>query len=372
MLIVDSHLDLSWNALQWNRDLRLSALTLRNQERGLKITNPGNGLGLGTVAFPEMRRGRLALSFATLLVRSTGRMSPHIDYLSTAQAYGIAQGQLAYYRELAQQGVVRLVGDAATLSRHMAEWETWDAAAPANAGADADPAVAPPPLGFIISMESADSIPSPDRLSEFWDAGVRVIGPAHYGPGRYAGGTGTELGLTDIGIALLDEMARLGVILDLTHFSDESFWQALNRFPGPVLASHNNCRALVSAQRQFSDEQLAAIIARDGVIGVMLDVAMLDLGWRAGPGADSGVPLVKVIDHIDRICQLAGSARHVAIGSDLDGGYGREQSPNDLDTIADLQKIGPMLTARGYAPADIGAVMHGNWVVLLRRAWGGE
>jgi membrane dipeptidase len=83
------------------------------------------------------------------------------------------------------------------------------------------------------------------------------------------------------------------------------------------------------------------------------------------------VPLVKVIDHIDRICQLAGSARHVAIGSDLDGGYGREQSPNDLDTIADLQRIGPMLAARGYAPADIAAVMHGNWVALLRRAWGG-
>jgi membrane dipeptidase len=384
MLIVDSHLDLSWNALQWNRDLRLSALTLRNQERGLKITNPGSGLGLGTVAFPEMRRGRLALSFATLLVRNTGRMSPHIDYLSTAQAYGIAQGQLAYYRELAQEGIVRLVGDAATLSRHMAEWEAWDAAASADAGAstdagaDADPAsapavlpLAPPPLGFVISMESADSIPSPHRLAEFWDAGVRVIGPAHYGPGRYAGGTGTELGLTNIGIALLDEMARLGVILDLTHFSDESFWQALNRFPGPVLASHNNCRALVSAQRQFSDEQIRAIIARDGVIGVMLDVAMLNLGWRVGSGADSGVPLVKVIDHIDHICQLAGSARHVAIGSDLDGGYGREQSPNDLDTIADLQQVGPMLAARGYAPADIAAIMHGNWVALLGRAWGG-
>ena len=162
--------------------------------------------------------------------------------------------------ELAQEGVVRLVGDAATLSRHMAEWETWDAAASADAAtanaARQPPPPLAPPLGFVISMESADSIPAPDRLSEFWDAGVRVIGPAHYGPGRYAGGTGTELGLTDIGGALLDEMAQLGVILDLTHFSDQSFWQALERFPGPVLASHNNCRALVPAQRQFSDEQI--------------------------------------------------------------------------------------------------------------------
>jgi membrane dipeptidase len=308
-----------------------------------------------------MRAGRVALSLATLLVRSTGRQAPHIDFLSIAQAYAVAQGQLAYYHELAREGVVRLVGDAETLDRHMAEWAAWDA--------DAGSASAPP-LGFVISMESADSIPAPDRLNEFWDAGVRVIGPAHYGPGRYAGGTGTELGLTDIGGALLDEMARLGVILDLTHFSDESFWQALKRFDGPVLASHNNCRALVPAQRQFSDEQLQAIIARGGVVGAMCDVMMLDLGWSYRGGVDSGVPLVKVIDHIDHVCQLAGNARHVAIGSDLDGGYGREQSPNDLDTIADLQQIGPLLAARGYAPADIAAIMHGNWVALLGRAWG--
>ena len=178
MLIVDSHLDLSWNALHGTVicGCRRSPFAIRSAAQ-----DHNKGVGLGTVAFPEMRRGRLALSFATLLVRNTGRMSPHIDYLSIAQAYGIAQGQLAYYRELAQEGVVRLVGDAATLSRHMAEWEAWDAAASADAGGDPPiraptpirplrPPLAPPPLGFVISMESADSIPSPDRLSEFWDA----------------------------------------------------------------------------------------------------------------------------------------------------------------------------------------------------------
>lgn len=359
MLIVDSHLDLAWNALQWNRDLRQSVYTLRNQERGV----PGKGLGLGTVAFPEMRRGRLALSLATLLVRATGRMVPHVDYLSVAQAYGIAQGQLAYYHQLARDEIVRLVGDATTLDQHMAEWHTWDA----DPAADPDAA---PPLGFVIAMESADAIPAPDQLHEWWDAGVRVIGPAHYGPGRYAGGTGTELGLTEPGRALLREMARLGIILDLTHCSDQAFREALAEFDGPVLASHNNCRARVPAQRQFSDAQLQAIIARGGVVGAMLDVAMLRLGWTSQGGADSGVPLVKVIDHIDHVCQLAGNARHVAIGSDLDGGYGLEQSPNDLDTIADLQKIGVLLAARGYTPADTAAIMHGNWVALLRRAWG--
>ncbi len=362
MLIVDSHLDLAWNALQWNRDLRQSVYTIRAQERGLKVTNPGNGLGVGTVALPEMQRGRVALSFATLLVRATGRMTPHIDYLSVAQAYGIARGQLAYYQELAAEGVVRLVADATTLEQHMAAWAAWDAVA------DGDLATAPP-LGFVVSMESADAIPTPERLVEFWEGGVRVIGPAHYGPGRYAGGTGTELGLTDMGRALLAEMAQLGVILDLTHFSDQAFWEALERFDGPVLASHNNCRALVPAQRQFSDEQIRAIAARGGVIGVMLDVAMLRLGWTSSGGVDSGVPLVNVIDHIDHICQLLGDAGHVGIGSDLDGGYGREQSPNDLDTIADLQRIPTLLAARGYAPANLARIMHGNFVALLRRAW---
>ncbi|MCX7671966.1 MAG: membrane dipeptidase [Anaerolineae bacterium] len=362
MLIADSHLDLAWNALQWNRDLRQSVYTIRNQERGLKVINPGNGLGVGTVALPELRRGRVALSFATLLVRATGRMVPNMDYLSVAQAYGIARGQLAYYRELAAEGLVRLVTDAATLDQHMAEWEAWDAAARADA-------TSTPPLGFVIAMESADPIPAPDRLIEFWEEGVRVIGPAHYGPGRYAGGTGTELGLTDLGVALLREMEQLGIILDLTHFSDQAFWQALERFDGQVLASHNNCRALVPAQRQFSDEQIRAIIARNGVIGVMLDVAMLQLGWTSAGGIDSGVPLIKVLDHIDHICQLAGDAQHVGIGSDLDGGFGREQSPNDLDTIADLPRIADLLAARGYAATDIARIMYGNWVALLRRAW---
>jgi membrane dipeptidase len=364
MLIFDSHLDLSWNALQWNRDLRQSVYTIRNQERGMK--GAAKGVGLGTVAFPEMRGGRIVLSLATLLVRNTGRMTPHIDYLSSAQAYATSQGQLAYYHELARTGDARLIGDAAALDQHMAEWTAWDAAQPA----DTDVASAPP-LGFVIAMESADSIPAPDRLAEFHAGGVRVIGPAHYGPGRYAGGTGTEDGLTDLGAALLDEMARLGVILDLTHFSDQSFWQALDRFGGPVLASHNNCRAIIAAQRQFDDRQLREIIARGGVVGVMLDVMMLDLGWVHNPaaGANSGVPLIKVVDHIDHICQLAGNARHVGIGSDLDGGYGREQSPNDLDTIADLQMIATLLAARGYTPADIAGIMHGNFVALLRRAW---
>jgi membrane dipeptidase len=355
MLIVDAHLDLAWNALQWNRDLSLSVYTLRTQEVGL----PGPGRGQGTVALPELRGGRVALCFGTLLARCTGKVEPGLDYPTVAQAYGAAQGQLAYYQALARLGRVRLITQRTTLDEHIAEWERWEA--------DADTPC--PPLGLVVSMESADPIMSPDQLPQWWQAGVRLIGPAHYGPGRYAGGTGTESGLTPEGVGLLKSMEQMGMILDLTHLSDQSFWQALDAYSGPVIASHNNCRALTPHQRQFDDAQLRAIIAREGVIGVALDNWMIRPGWQRGAPDRPAVTLAHVVDHVDHICQLAGNSRHVAIGSDLDGGFGREQSPGDLDTIADLQQLGTILAQRGYALTDTADILHGNWLRLLRRVW---
>jgi membrane dipeptidase len=219
-------------------------------------------------------------------------------------------------------------------------------------------------------MEGADPILSPDQLSEWQQAGLRVLGITHYGTGRYAGGTGTELGLTEIGGELLDEMQRLGIVLDLTHCSDQAFWQALDRYSGPVLASHNNCRALVAHQRQFSDEQMRAIIERHGVVGAAMDAWMLQPGWMIGQSSNTAVSLAQVADHIDHVCQLSGNARHAAIGSDLDGGFGREQSPHDLDTIADLQKLVDILRRRGYTEGDVCGIMYANWLRLLQRVWG--
>jgi len=358
MIIVDAHLDLAWNGLLGDRDLRLSAYTLRAQENRLP---PRDGQGQGTVALPEMRQGRVAVCCATLLARSTGRPVPHLDYPSAVQARASALGQLAYYRGLEQTGEIRIVADAAALEEHVAAWRAWEAG-----GARPEDV---PPLGFVISMESADPILSPERLCDWWEAGVRVIGPAHYGPGRYADGTGTEGGLTEAGVRLLGEMQRLGVVLDLTHFSDRAFWQALELYDGPVLASHNNCRALVPHQRQFSDEQLRAIFERDGVIGVAFDAWMLTLGWVKGQSTNAKVSLDDVVDHIDHICQLAGTCRHAGVGSDLDGLFGRDQCPRDLDTIADLQRLPEKLAGRGYDDEAVAAVMHGNWLRLLQESW---
>ncbi|HET9906483.1 MAG TPA: membrane dipeptidase [Anaerolineales bacterium] len=357
MLIIDSHLDLAWNALQWNRNLQQSVYTIRTQEGNL--TGPGRGQG--TVALPELRNGRVAVCFATLLARSTGKIEPGLDYQSPLQAYAAAQGQLSYYQALTESGEVRLIKNLSDLDNHMLEWGQWEN----------DPQSTHPPIGLIISMESADPILKPDQLSAWKEAGVRIIGPAHYGPGRYAGGTSTESGLTPDGFALLSEMDRLEIILDLTHLSDQAFWQALDHFGGIVIASHNNCRSLVPHQRQFDDEQIKAILARQGVIGAALDNWMLTPNWVRGARDNPPVTLENVADHIDYICQLAGNAEHAAIGSDLDGGFGREQSPTDLDTIADLQKFVEILTGRGYRNEDISLIMHGNWLRLLRGAWVG-
>lgn len=357
MLIIDGHLDLSMNALQWDRDLLQSVYTIRQQEN----RNPQKGRGVGTVAFPEMRQGRIALTFATLIARSTGHPRPHIDFRSPTQAHGMAHGHMAYYRALELEGHVRIITDLAGLESHMAQWQAWEKEADENNT---------PPLGLVISIEGADAIMHPEQLEAWYNIGLRLLGLTHYGPGRYAGGTGTEIGLTKIGPPLLAQMERLGIALDLTHCSDQAFWQALEHYNGPVLASHNNCRALVPLQRQFSDEQILAIIERGGVIGVALDAVMLEPGWIIGHTTNENVTLANVVDQIDHICRLAGNCNHVAIGTDLDGGYGQEQTPCDLETIADLQKLNGLLAERGYSHDDIAAIMHGNWIKFLQQAWG--
>lgn len=349
MLIIDAHLDLSWNALQWNRDLLQSVYTIRTQEQAL----PGKGRGLNTVALPEMKQGKVFLSFVTMLARSTGRPIEGIDYRSSAQAYAVAQGQLAYYRALEKQRYARIIENKEALESHFQDWQKED--------------THDLPLGFILSMEGADPILDPEQLELWYRQGLRLLGPTHYGPGRYAGGTATETGLSDLGKPLLKEMERLGILLDMTHFSDQSFWAALEHYQGYVLASHNNARALVPHQRQFSDEQLKAIFARGGVVGVALDSWMLKFGWTVQTNQE--VTLEHVCDHIAYMCELAGDTNHVALGTDLDGGFGKEQSPSDLDTIVDLQKLVGMLQQRGFAHEDIAGVMHGNWLKLLRQAW---
>ena len=347
MIIIDGHLDLSWNALQGNRNLLQSVQETRKAE--------GGGQPTTTVALPEMRRGKIAVSFATLFARSTGNPSPDVDYGSVAQASGVAEGQLAYYRALEREGHVTIIETAKTLQAHVQSWQEWEA----------NETESSPPLGLVISMEGADPILDADQLEDWVDKGLRLLGLSHYGVGRYCGGTGTEKGLSDLAPPLLRTMSQLKVILDLTHTSDPAFWQALDYYDGPVIASHNNCRSLVPYQRQFDDAQLKAVFDRDGVIGAAFDAWMLDPNWDRQNPDNSAVTLNTVVDHIDHVCQLAGNCRHAAIGTDLDGGFGLEQSPSDMDSIADLQNLVPLLEQRGYSRSNIESIMYGNWHRLI-------
>lgn len=356
MLVFDAHLDLSLNALEWNRDLTRPIAEIRSQESGQADKQ---GRGNGTVCFPEMRRGNVGICVATQIARYVKQGNPLPGWKSPAQAWAQTQGQLAWYRAMEEAGQLVQIADAGTLARHLKTWNDTPAA-----GA---------PIGYILSLEGADSILSFAHLERAYAQGLRAIGPAHYGPGTYAHGTDASGGLGRRGRELLKEMDRLGMILDATHLCDESFWEALEHFDGPVWASHQNCRALVPHHRQFSDEQIKALIERGAVLGGVLDAWMMVPGWILGQSTpqSAGVRLQHLVDHIDHICQLAGNARHCGLGSDLDGEFGREQSPADLDTIADLQSFPTLLAGRGFDDGEVAAIMHGNFLRFLQNAWAG-
>lgn len=372
-LMIDAHLDLSWNALGWDRDLTLPLQTLHEQERGM-TDSPARGRA--TVNLDELRRGKVALCFATLLARTKpwrqrrhghdgGAIStdkrpsvPYridLDFNTQAIAYATAHGQLAYYRLLETQGHVRMIRSRAQLDAH---WQQWSQPTHPDR---------PLPVGLILAMEGADPVLSLEQLAQWWDLGLRSLGPVHYGRSTYAVGTGDDGPLPKLGRQLLAAMDRLGMILDVTHLSETSMAEALDGFAGQVIASHHNCRALVPGDRQLSDSQIHRLLARDAVIGVALDAWMLHRDWQPGQSSTQKVSLDNVADHIDHICQLAGNSRHVALGSDLDGGFGTEQTPEDLHTIADLQKLKPILARRGYDDPQIDAIFHGNWLRLLRQ-----
>jgi membrane dipeptidase len=355
MFTIDAHLDLSMNAMEWNRDLTRPVAEINAREQGM-TDKPDRGNA--TVSLPELRKGNVGLVVATQIARFVEPDNPLPGWHSPQQAWAHTQGQLAWYSAMEKQGELKQIRNWQELQAHLAYW---------NAGEDKSQKA----IGYILSLEGADSIVSLDYLETAYENGLRALGPAHYGPGRYAFGTDASLPLSQRGKDLLRKMEELGIILDATHLCDLAFWDALDHFQGPVWASHNNCRALVDHNRQFSDEMIKALIARGAVIGGVFDAWMLSPGWIRGESTpkERNVTLATLLDHLDHICQLAGNANHIGIGSDLDGAFGKEQCPLDLETIADLQKIPGLLRARGYSEEDIQKVMHGNWLRFLKKAW---
>ena len=357
-LIIDSHLDIAWNALSFNRDQTMSVAQIREAERSLK---DDRSRGHGMVSLPDMRRGGVMLCMATLLARvkpsvwpERGFMRTDLDYAHPSIAYATAQGQLAYYRQLEVMEEISLIASRSELDAH------WARCQEATDLTDV-------PVGVILAMEGTDPIVSPSQSDQWWDNGLRVASLVHFGEGPYAFGTGSDGPVSESGFQLLAEFERLGMILDTTHLCDTSWYQATDAFSGTIIASHNNCRSVTPGGRQFSDDQLSRIIQRNGIIGIAFHTAMLSKRWIRDSRSDIvGVTIADAVDHIDHICQLAGNAEHVSFGTDLDGGFGTQESPCDMDTIADLQKFDALLTNRGYADDDIELIFNGNWLRLLR------
>jgi len=370
--IFDGHLDLAMNALVYERDQTAEHATLRRREA------PGVRDDRGTcmVSLPVMRKGNVRLCVATILARAKPWIDPcrpiprsSGDWPSADMAHAMCHGQLAYYRLLEQRGHITILTDRDALATHM---ELWDES-PGDA-----------PVGVILTMEGADGITEPDELEDWHAAGLRTLMLAHFGRSHSAHGTpSTDAGnahdvdgpLTDLGRSLLARMLALRMPLDLSHLSDQSFAEAAERFAGgggAVYASHSSCRAIVAGNdgvhpmRMLSDAQIRAIVEADGVVGVPVFNAFLEPGYARDSGPDA-VPIDRLIDHVDHVCQLAGDAKHVALGSDADGGFGAEHTPAGLESIADFGKIADALARRGYGDAQVAAVMHGNWVGFFRR-----
>ncbi|SDD67229.1 membrane dipeptidase [Algoriphagus faecimaris] len=355
MLTIDAHLDLSMNALEWNRDLTRPVAEINARENGLK-DKPDRGNAV--VSLPELRKGNIGLVVATQIARYVAPDNSLPGWHSPEQAWAQTQGQLAWYQAMVEKGEMRQICNWEELQTHLALW---------NKAEDKSEE----PVGFILSLEGADSLVNLDYLEKAYEYGLRALGPAHYGPGRYAFGTDASAPLSYQGKELVRKMDELGIILDATHLCDLAFWDALEIFQGPVWASHNNCRALVDHNRQFSDEMIKALIDRGAVIGGAFDAWMLSPGWERGESTpkERNVTISTVLDHLDHICQIAGNANHIGIGSDLDGAFGSEQCPWDLETIADLQKIPDLLQRRGYTEGDIQKVMSDNWLNFLKKSW---
>lgn len=354
--IFDAHLDLAWSACSFNRDLMLPVEEIRRREAHM---GDERSRGRNVLSLPELRDAGVGCCVGTLLARGGPAQSPQatykrtdLDHANPALAYAAAHEQLAWYRLLESQGELRMIRTAAELEAH---WRAYHA----------DPTHMP--LGLILSMEGTDPIVTPDHVHEFFAAGLRAAGLAHYGRGQHAYGTGVDGPLSATGIEVLRTMDDVGMILDVTHLSDQSMEQALEYFDGPVLASHHNCRALVPGDRQLADEQIEQIVARGGVIGAVLDAWMMVPGWVRGRTQPEVVTLAALADHIDHVCQIAGNAKHAALGTDLDGGFGNEQTPIDLRRYTDVQKLGEILSDRGYADADIDGIFYKNWLTFFRK-----
>ena len=355
-------------AMRLNADLTQPIQTVRSAPpAGMEGEDPGCQSAL-MASVPEQRRAGIAAFIGKLTARIYRPGAQLSGYRSGELAYAETWGQISFYRIMERRGHFRILASVADLADHMRRWEEAERVGAGFEGL---------PVGVIIGLEGADPILDTASLEEFHAAGLRIVSLTHYDISAYGHGTGTGTkgGLLSPAKGLLADMCRLGIVLDATHASDATITQALDHFDGPVIATHQNCRALVPGERQFPDEVLRAIIERDGVIGVSMDTAMLYRGgidWAKVEGlkrpfGKEDITLDDLADHVDHICQLAGDALHAGIGGDTDGQSGRIGAPAEIDTVVDYGRLAEVLVRRGYDDDQVTDVMYRNWVSFFSR-----
>lgn len=350
MLLIDAHEDLAWNMLTFDRDYSNSAARTREIESETPIPTLNGDTLLG---LDDWRRGEVAIVFSTLFQSPKTRRSAGWDKLSytdNQDAHTKALWQMDAYNKFCDENdSVHLIRSAADLDSVLESWTSDH----------------PGLVGFVPLMEGADPIVVPEQAEEWFERGLRIIGLA-WAETKYTGSAYDSGPLKPDGIKLLEVMADLGFILDLSHLSEKSYFESLDRYPGTIIASHANTRRFLSSERGLSEEQVSVLAERDGVIGVVSFNRFLLPGWKRGDSREL-VTLETVARAIDHICQITGSANHVAIGTDFDGGFGVDSVPVGIDTIADLQKLIPILSDLGYDDDEIAAIFHGNWLRILKR-----
>ncbi|MDY6877685.1 MAG: membrane dipeptidase [Chloroflexota bacterium] len=349
MHIVDAHEDIAWNALVLGRDVRRSALETRRLEQDTCIPQYN---GLCMVGLPEWLAGGITVVCGTIFVSPARRGSPEPHTYTTAEeAHALAQAQLDFYHHLASEcDQIALIETRADLDGVLASWESKT-----------------PKVGIVLLMEGADPIREPAEAEQWFECGVRLVSLSWKTGSQYAGGDTVPGPLTDAGRELLAAMADLGLVLDVSHLAQEALCEALDRFEGQIVATHANPRARVPGPRQLSDEMIHRLARRDGTIGIVPFNRFLHRGWAKGDPKDA-VTVADVAAAVDHVCQVVGDAAHVGLGSDFDGGFGAESAPAEIDTIADLARIGPALGELGYSQEDTSAILSDNWLRVLRAA----
>lgn len=343
MLIVDAHLDLAFNAVHRGRDVTRPAV-----EQPVVENNE-----IATVGLPDLRRGNVALICATIFCEPSINGGP--GYTSPDEAQVQAWNQMQWYQQRLLDGTMDFITSRDEITGIAARGEGQGASDQSNAAATTE---------AILLLEGADAFRSLDDVKMWFDLGLRIVALA-WKRTRFAGGTGAPGPLTPEGVRLVRELDRFGIIHDASHLAEQSFWQLIEQSAGPVIASHSNCRAIVPGDRHLSDDMIRAIAQRGGVIGMnFYDKFLLPPDQHGKRRA----ALADVVNHIKHICDLTGSANHVGIGTDMDGGLGREQIPHEITTAADLSRLADALSGAGFADADVTKVMSGNWLGFFERA----